>query len=196
MCCRSSSGWWSQVDVYKGYATTLCRKSEGRGASRRRFPPCVGVPRPALDTLNGLPPRNFSRQVFSPTVPMTQNLGAVVDGMPELGYSTSRRGPGCVAEKVRSLPRLAEEAGASARPKPARRRCCACVRACPLRVPRRGGAGPPRRKGVGWAGSGGGGGGCARARASANGDRCEGRGGPGGGDDRRRLWPRRRAAAG
>lgn len=37
------------------------------------------------------------------------------------------------------------------------------------RVPRRGGAGPPGRKGVGWAGPGGGGSGCARARGCERG---------------------------
>lgn len=173
----------------------------GQGGSRRRFPPRVGLPRPALDTLNGLPLRNFSRQIFPlrRCQRMTQNLRAVVDGMQELGYSTTRRGPGRVVEKVRSLPRLAEGAGASACPKPSRRRCCACVRACPLRLgtESREGEGLALRAGRGLAGRGREAvAAAARARAGANGDRREGRGGPGGGDDRRRRWPRRRAAAG
>lgn len=201
MRCPSSAGWWCQVDAYKGYAATPCTKSEARGGNKRRFPPRLGVPRAALHTVNGLPPPNFSRQVFPlrRCQGMTQNLCAVVHGMQELGYRTTRT-PWVSGEEG------AQHASAGGR---GGSKCSSPARLAPVlrmrarvpssvkdRVPRRGGAGPPRRKGVGWAGPGGGGGGYARARAGANGDRREGRGGPGGGDDGRRLWPRRRAAAG
>lgn len=127
---------------------------------------------------------------------MTQKRTAVVDGK-ELGYSNRQRpklGSGGGAQRVSAGGRGGRKCSPKAVPARMLRMRARVPSSVRDLVPRGGGAGPPRRKGVGWAGPGGGGGGCARARGCERGTpRGPGRavgttdGDDGRGDGRRRA---------
>lgn len=141
----------------KADTATSCRRSGTRGG-RRRFPPRTWVPRPAIDTLNGLSLWNFSHQPCSLRQWQEMQLLTANDRTQEPPERVRRAEAkaGRQRRQAHTTPQLAEEAGGGAPPRPAWREYSACGRACPRRLGRRSreGAGPGIRAGKGLAGRG------------------------------------------
>ncbi|XP_023476286.2 SWI/SNF complex subunit SMARCC1 isoform X3 [Equus przewalskii] len=148
------------------------------------------VPRPAIDTLNGLSLWIFSHQPCSLWQWQEMQLLTANDRTQEPPERVRRAEAkaGRQRRQAHTTPQLAEEAGGGAPPRPAWREYRACGRACPRRLGRRSreGAGPGIRAGKGLAGRG-----REAAVAAARARGCE-RGAPRG-PGRAGRWGRRTA---